>query len=91
MFALLALLVIGIIIALLPRRKKVVMQQPAFAEVAATGMSSPIYKKEEPEMEVPEIQIDETSEVKKQIDKFVKQNPDAVAQLLRNWLADDWD
>ena len=31
------------------------------------------------------------SEVKKQIDKFVKHKPEAVAQLLRNWLADDWN
>lgn len=36
-----------------------------------------------------EIELEETSEVKKQIDKFVKRKPDAVAQLLRNWLADD--
>lgn len=41
--------------------------------------------------DLPEIDLEEKSEVKKQIDKFVKTKPDAVASLLRNWLADDWD
>ena len=25
------------------------------------------------------------------IEKFVDEKPDAVAQLLRNWLSEDWD
>ena len=41
--------------------------------------------------DLPEINLEEKSEVKKQIDKFIKRKPDAVAQLLRNWLSDDWD
>lgn len=41
--------------------------------------------------DLPEIELEERSEVKKQIDKFVKRKPDAVAQLLRNWLTDEWD
>ena len=40
---------------------------------------------------IPEIELEERSEIKKQIDKFVKQKPDSVAQLLRNWLSDEWD
>lgn len=40
---------------------------------------------------LPEIDLEEKSEVKKQIEKFVKQKPEAVAQLLRNWLAEEWD
>jgi flagellar M-ring protein FliF len=40
---------------------------------------------------LPDIDMEEKSEVKKQLDKFVKEKPDAVAQLLRNWLAEDWD
>ncbi|MCL2617594.1 MAG: hypothetical protein FWD98_00930 [Defluviitaleaceae bacterium] len=32
----------------------------------------------------------EDSELKKLLDKFVDENPDAVAALLRNWLSDDW-
>lgn len=40
---------------------------------------------------LPEIELEEKSEVKKQIDKFVKHKPEAVAQLLRNWLSDEWE
>ena len=45
----------------------------------------------ENEEDLPEIELEEKSEVKKQIDKFVKRKPAAVAQLLRNWLSDDWN
>ncbi len=31
------------------------------------------------------------SEFKKQIEKFVDEKPEAVAQLLRNWLSDEWE
>jgi len=51
-------------------------------------ISAPMMVEEE---QLPEIEIEEKSEVKKQIDKFVKHRPEAVAQLLRNWLADEWD
>jgi len=40
---------------------------------------------------LPEISLEEKSEVKKQIENFVKKKPDAVAQLLRNWLMEDWE
>ena len=43
------------------------------------------------ERSIEEIELEEKSEVKKQIDKFVKQKPEAVASLLRNWLAEDWE
>jgi len=37
-----------------------------------------------------DIEYEEKSEAKKLIDKFVDENPEAVAQLLRNWLNDEW-
>lgn len=37
-----------------------------------------------------DIDFSEKSETKKMIEKFVDENPEAVAQLLRNWLSDDW-
>ena len=40
---------------------------------------------------LPDIDLEEKSETKRQLEKFVKQKPDAVAQLLRNWLSEDWD
>lgn len=37
------------------------------------------------------IEFNKESESKYQIDKFVKEKPEAVAQLLRNWLNDEWE
>lgn len=38
-----------------------------------------------------EIRLGDNSESKSEIDKFIKQKPEAVAQLLRNWLTEDWE
>lgn len=38
-----------------------------------------------------EIDFDDRSEARKMIEKFVDEKPDAVAQLLRNWLNEDWE
>ncbi|MDP4179488.1 MAG: flagellar basal-body MS-ring/collar protein FliF [Bacillota bacterium] len=93
-FALILLLIIGLMIALIPRKKKgeqnepqVATPEPALAAAGAGGFDVTVND----EMELQEIDIEERSEVKKQIEKFVKQKPDAVAQLLRNWLSDDWE
>ena len=38
-----------------------------------------------------DIEFSDKSETRKLIEKFVDENPEAVAQLLRNWISDDWD
>lgn len=43
------------------------------------------------EESVAEIDYFEESEVKKQIDKFIDEKPEAAAQLLRNWLTEEWE
>lgn len=43
-----------------------------------------------PEAELDDIEIETRSETRKMIDKFVDDNPEAVANLLRNWLNEDW-
>ncbi len=40
---------------------------------------------------IDDIDFNEISEVRRMIEKFVDEKPDAVAQLLRNWLNEDWD
>lgn len=37
-----------------------------------------------------DIEFGEISETRRMIEKFVDENPQAVAQLLRNWINDDW-
>lgn len=39
---------------------------------------------------IEDIEFNETSEVRRMIEKFVDEKPEAVAQLLRNWLNEDW-
>ncbi|MDR0958200.1 MAG: hypothetical protein LBM16_03210 [Clostridiales bacterium] len=38
-----------------------------------------------------EIEFAEDSEIKKLISKFIDDKPEAVAQLLRNWINEDWE
>ncbi len=46
---------------------------------------------EEKEEMLAEIDTSVESEYKRQIEKFVAEKPEAVAQLLRNWLSDEWE
>ncbi len=43
-----------------------------------------------PEPVLDDIGAEEISETRKMIEKFVDENPEAVANLLRNWLNEDW-
>lgn len=43
-----------------------------------------------PEPELEDIGLETKSETRKVIEKFVEDNPEAVANLLRNWLNEDW-
>ena len=43
-----------------------------------------------PEPELEDIDVEEKSETRKLIEKFVDEQPEAAAQLLRNWLSEDW-
>lgn len=38
-----------------------------------------------------EIKMNQDSEIKQLIEKFIDSRPEAAAQLLRNWLNEDWD
>jgi flagellar M-ring protein FliF len=79
------LLIIALMIGVMPRRKEEDME---FVPELATA-DGPDFTV--PEEELPEINLQESSEVKKQIEKFIKEKPDAVANLLRNWFSDDYD
>ena len=40
---------------------------------------------------VEEIDFEEQSETGRAIEKFIEENPEAAAALLRNWLNEDWE
>lgn len=88
--ALLLIMLVVLVIVAMPRRSKKPQLSPVLAGAEDVVLPSKynVDTKQEP---VPEIDIEERSEVKKQLEKFVKQKPDAVAQLLRNWLTDDYE
>lgn len=44
----------------------------------------------QPEIELEDISTEQRSETRRMIEKFVDENPEAVANLLRNWLNQDW-
>ena len=43
-----------------------------------------------PEPEVENIDVETKSDTRKLVEKFVDENPEAAANLLRNWLNEDW-
>ncbi len=43
-----------------------------------------------PVAELEDIEVETKSETRKLVDKFVEENPEAAANLLRNWLNEDW-
>lgn len=43
-----------------------------------------------PAAELEDIELESKSETRKMVDRFVDENPEAVANLLRNWLNEDW-
>ncbi|MCR4924505.1 MAG: flagellar M-ring protein FliF [Lachnospiraceae bacterium] len=45
---------------------------------------------QEAEEEMEDIELESKSEVRLLVEKFVDENPDAAAALLRNWLTDEW-
>ncbi len=70
--------------------------------VVIRGTKPIVVEEEQPELpvdvmlasardELEDIDYDDKSETRKQIEKFVDEKPEAVAQLLRNWLNEDWE
>ncbi|MCR5846564.1 MAG: flagellar M-ring protein FliF [Lachnospiraceae bacterium] len=43
-----------------------------------------------PDEQLEDIDLESKSETRRMIEKFVDENPEAVANLLRNWLSEDW-
>lgn len=43
------------------------------------------------EPEIDDIDVETKSETRKMVEKFVDENPEAAANLLRNWLNEDWN
>ncbi len=79
----LALLAFVILRSMGPRKKEV--EETEELSVENMLQSTP------PEPTVEDIDLEAKSETRKMVEKFVDENPEAAANLLRNWLNEDWN
>lgn len=70
------------------RSLKVEEEEPVEQELTIDDLIASTAQEEEEELE--DIGYTEKSEARILIEKFVDEKPEAVAQLLRNWLNEDW-
>ncbi|NLC68643.1 MAG: flagellar M-ring protein FliF [Clostridiaceae bacterium] len=89
LFIILFLLTTGILIAMFTARKHAVEEDIASMEAAVALQGIP--DRELEKESIKEIELEVKSEILKQIDKVIKEKPEAVAQLLRSWLSEDWE
>lgn len=87
LYILLSLFLVIMLILLIPRRQ-IVEEEPE-PEPAYAGSQFVVPEKHYTGL--PDLEMAAADELKEQIEKFVAAKPEAVAQLLRNWLTDEWD
>ena len=88
LYILMAILLAIMAILMIPRKKKAEeeMIPEALGEAALAGTQFTV---PDSTQKLPDIDLEEKDEFKRQITRFVETKPDAVAQLLRNWLSED--
>lgn len=83
----LALAILGLLAFVLLRSSRPIVVEETEPELSVEQMLATTKETQR----VEDIDLQEKSEVRKAIEKFVDENPEAVALLLRNWLDDGWD
>ena len=83
--ALLLIAILGLLAFVIVRSLKATKVEEEEPEISIEE----ILKSAPPE-ELEEIGVEDKSEARKIVEKFVEDNPDAAANLLRNWLSEDW-
>lgn len=84
---LLALAILGLLAFVVLRSSRPITVEETEPELSVEQMLATTKEAQS----VEDIDLQEKSEVRKAIEKFVDENPEAVALLLRNWLDDGWD
>ncbi|MDE6714679.1 MAG: flagellar M-ring protein FliF, partial [Lachnospiraceae bacterium] len=81
----LILLILGLLAFVVLRSMRSVKTEDEETEISIDDIlkSTPVDTLEE-------INVDDKSESRKIVEKFVDDNPEAAANLLRNWLTEDW-
>ncbi|MDR3119903.1 MAG: hypothetical protein LBU58_00980 [Clostridiales bacterium] len=83
---LLLFLILTLILSLFVRKKKEDDEVEDLQLQIAEGIIEP-----DEAARFQEIDMDEKSEIREQLEKLIKQKPEAVASLLRNWLTEEWE
>lgn len=86
-FSLMVLLIIALVAAMFSKRKA--DEGDLVPQLATVGSNIDLSEGEIGLGDLSEMSAGDKSEIRKQIEKFVKQKPEAVAQLLRHWLSED--
>lgn len=84
----LAVIILGLLGFVVWRSLRPVEVSESEPEISVESLLSSTKESQEP---LEDIDMSMGSEAKKAIDKFVEENPESVALLLRNWLNDDWN
>jgi len=84
----LAIIILGILAFVIIRSAKPLTVEEKEPELSVEEMLSTT-KENQPSID--NIGLQDKSETRKAIEKFVDENPEAVALLLRNWLNDGWE
>lgn len=84
----LAVLIVALLLFVVFRSARPVTVEETEPELSVEDMLASTREKQAP---LEEIDLQDKSEARKAIEKFVQENPEAVAMLLRNWLNDDWN
>ena len=85
---LLLFLILTLILSLFIRGKK---KEDEVVEDLQVQVAEGIIETEEPGRQFKDIDMEDKSEIREQLEKLIKQKPEAVASLLRNWLAEEWE
>ena len=85
---LLAVVILGILVFVVIRSAVPLTVNETEPELSVEEMLATTREKQPA---VDDIDMQEKSETRKAIEKFVDENPEAVALLLRNWLNEGWD
>ncbi len=85
MIILILALLAFVILRSMGSRKKNAVEEEQELSVEEMLQSTP------PESEVNDIDVETKSDTRKMVEKFVDENPEAAANLLRNWLNEDWN
>jgi len=81
----LILLILGLLAAVVIRSMKTEKPEEEPEQLSVENLLQ-----SNPEQQLENIELEEASETRKMIEKFVDENPEAVANLLRNWLNEEW-